>query len=221
MARTIGGGRDVDPLGFEITGGCREAPRASRAGRGDAMRTVPLSLSHSAPMVACAVLASGRDPRVGVDIERVGRNILDVLPRFTTAEERAAITTSRRPVLTAVLVWTLKEAAVKCLKGGVRDLRRLAVALDPAGSGADIIVLADGRPAESMRGGYRVLGRYVVAWATPAMTCPVTIAVARLERRRRDSLVGSLRLVRTIQTQRRRKSPMTSATRMGSASRSK
>jgi len=92
---------------------------------------VHFNVSHTAGLVAVAV---GPVP-VGVDVEATdtGRDIVGLVSRFFAAEEReqfAALPETSR--MTAFLRgWTCKEALLKGIGSGVRDLQNCAVCLDP------------------------------------------------------------------------------------------
>ncbi|MDZ7806945.1 MAG: 4'-phosphopantetheinyl transferase superfamily protein [Gracilimonas sp.] len=79
----------------------------------DGDRKLFVSFSHSQEMVFCAFSES---LDVGVDTETIGRNIPErVLNRVLDQNEKQALEN-----LNPLQIWTLKEAAVKCLGTGLR-----------------------------------------------------------------------------------------------------
>ena len=116
-----------------VTLGCqpREVPiTVSPDGKPEA-DGVHFNVSHTAGLVAVAV---GTVP-VGIDVEAAdaGRDIAGLVNRFFATEEREQFARLPEPLrMTAFLRgWTCKEALLKGIGSGVRDLQNCAVCLDP------------------------------------------------------------------------------------------
>ncbi len=116
-----------------VTLGChpREVSLAVTADGKPMCDGVHFNVSHTAGLVAVAV---GPVP-VGIDVEvaDAGRDIVGLVNRFFAEEEReqfARLPEQLRP--SAFLRgWTCKEALLKGIGSGVRDLQNCAVCLDP------------------------------------------------------------------------------------------
>ena len=107
------------------------APYAALRG---ARLPVSLSISHSGGRAFCA-LADLAGTAVGADIEVVEPRPLSLAEQFFTPEELADVLA--RPLaerdLWMTLVWSAKEAYLKCIREGLRvDTRALAVELPAA-----------------------------------------------------------------------------------------
>lgn len=89
------------------------------------------NVSHTAGLVAVAV---GPVP-VGIDVEAADprRDVAGLVHRFFAAEEREQFATLPEPLRMPAFLrgWTCKEALLKGIGSGVRDLQNCAVCLDP------------------------------------------------------------------------------------------
>jgi 4'-phosphopantetheinyl transferase len=92
---------------------------------------VHFNVSHTAGLVAVAV---GPGP-VGIDVEAAdaGRDVVGLVNRFFAAEEREQFARLPEPLRPPAFLrgWTCKEALLKGIGSGVRDLQNCAVCLDP------------------------------------------------------------------------------------------
>jgi len=91
---------------------------------------VEFNVSHSADWV---VLAFGRNLQVGVDVEKIKRelDLFSIASRYYTPEEVALMTSADDPHMVFFQLWARKEAYVKAQGSGVfRDLKNLRVPLD-------------------------------------------------------------------------------------------
>ena len=91
--------------------------------------TVDISIAHTPGMIAAAIAVNGR---IGIDIERVGRDLSeDFTESVFTAEEHDLAARSGEGPLTMLRFWCGKEALAKALGTGLRynpsDLRVRAV----------------------------------------------------------------------------------------------
>jgi len=128
-----------------------------------------VSLSYCEGIVACAVQGIGCKGRVGVDIERIAPEILEVVERFTLPSERQELARASHEELTATLFWSFKEAAIKCLGGLIANRRAFEVRLNPGRQSASILVrgsaLFESR-VEELRGRFRILREHVLVWVS-------------------------------------------------------
>lgn len=111
--------------------GCSEngkpfhAPPA--AGRNDPGAAVAFNVSHSGDWV---VLAFGRNRQVGVDVEKIRRDldVLKISGRYFTVEETALIEAADDPYRAFFHHWARKEAYVKAVGSGLfRELSSFSV----------------------------------------------------------------------------------------------
>lgn len=78
---------------------------------------IHFNLSHCKESVACIVA----DVPVGVDVESIGRYSKSVTRYCMSDEEVCTIESSASPQETFTLLWTKKEAVVKCTGSGIND----------------------------------------------------------------------------------------------------
>jgi 4'-phosphopantetheinyl transferase len=100
---------------------------------------------------------------VGADVEMIEPRPLSLAEQFFAADELAALLArpeAERDLL-ITLVWSAKEAFLKCIKEGLRvDTRAIAVALPEETSGAEVW-----RPLEvAARGDLTGAGRSYKSW---------------------------------------------------------
>lgn len=69
-----------------------------------------ISITHSSNMVAIYL----SEKVIGIDIDRIDRNIDKVIPRFATPSEMKWIKNNDQPQLIKMLLWCAKEAIYKC-----------------------------------------------------------------------------------------------------------
>jgi 4'-phosphopantetheinyl transferase len=115
---------------------------------GDDASHASFSLTHTRGMVACAV-TTGADVGVGVDIERIDRevDVARIASRFFAASEIGGLARVDEPLRRHRFfdVWTLKEALVKALGGSL--LRSLdAAAFDVERLDADNTIVLSAPP---------------------------------------------------------------------------
>lgn len=116
-----------------VTLGChpREVAFAVSADGKPLCDGVHFNVSHTAGLVAVAV---GPVP-VGIDVETTdaGRDIAGLVNRFFAPEERAQFAALPERLRRSAFLrgWTCKEALLKGIGSGVRDLQNCAVCLDP------------------------------------------------------------------------------------------
>ena len=116
-----------------VTLGChpRDVPLAISADGKPICDGIHFNVSHTAGLVAVAV---GPVP-VGIDVEAAdaGRDIVGLVNRFFAEEEREqfARLPERLHRVAFLRGWTCKEALLKGIGSGVRDLHNCAVCLDP------------------------------------------------------------------------------------------
>jgi hypothetical protein len=145
---------------------------------------VELSLSHCPGMTVCGTLAVGVGGHVGVDVEQVAPEILEMVDRFTLPAERHQLAGAGDEAAAAALLWSLKEAAVKCLSGRVVRRKAFRVECDWQASAARVILLdplAVGQFGPELVAGFDLQPPHVLAWtAAPSwLTRPVTLATIR------------------------------------------
>lgn len=101
--------------------GIEEAPAFCYGEHGkpdlEAYPDIHFNISHCREAVACIVA----DVPVGVDVESVGRYSESVARYCMSDDEVNEIESSASPQETFTLLWTKKEAAVKCLGTGIND----------------------------------------------------------------------------------------------------
>ena len=91
--------------------------------------TVDISIAHTSGLVAAAIAVNGR---IGIDLERIGRDLTDDFSRsvFTPEEQELAAQSGEGPT-TLLRFWCAKEALAKALGTGIRyspsDLRTRAI----------------------------------------------------------------------------------------------
>ena len=92
---------------------------------------IHFNVSHTAGLVAIAVAPVP----VGIDVEAAddGRDIVGLVNRFFAEEERAQFARLPERLRRSAFLrgWTCKEALLKGIGSGVRDLQNCAVCLDP------------------------------------------------------------------------------------------
>ncbi len=100
-------------------------PHALGAWQDRARETVDISIAHTSGLVAAAIAVNGR---IGIDLERIGRDLTDDFSRsvFTLDEQELAAQSGDGPA-TLLRFWCGKEALAKALGTGIRyspsDLR--------------------------------------------------------------------------------------------------
>ncbi|MEI6210734.1 MAG: 4'-phosphopantetheinyl transferase superfamily protein [bacterium] len=100
-------------------------PHALGAWQDRARETVDISIAHTSGLVAAAIAVNGR---IGIDLERIGRDLTDDFSRsvFTLEEQELAAQSGDGPA-TLLRFWCGKEALAKALGTGIRyspsDLR--------------------------------------------------------------------------------------------------
>ena len=118
-----------------VTLGChpRDVPLALSADGKPVCDGVHFNVSHTAGLVAVAV-AVGPVP-VGIDVEAAdaGRDVVGLVNRFFAEEEREQFARLPERLRRSAFLrgWTCKEALLKGIGSGVRDLQNCAVCLDP------------------------------------------------------------------------------------------
>ena len=88
---------------------------------------ISLSISHSGPCSFCA-LSAARDASVGADIEMIEPRPLSLAEQFFTREELAQVMAAPEGERDALitLIWSAKEAFLKCVREGLRvDTRKI------------------------------------------------------------------------------------------------
>jgi len=116
-------------------------PHAIGAWQDRTRETVDISIAHTSGMVAAAIAVNGR---IGIDLERLGRDLTDDFSRsvFTPEEQELAAQSGEGPN-TLLHFWCAKEALAKALGTGIRyspsDLRARTI---DAGTGRIEIELA-------------------------------------------------------------------------------
>ena len=104
-------------------------PHALGAWQDRTRETVDISIAHTAGLVAAAIAVNGR---IGIDLERLGRDLTDDFSRsvFTPEEQELAAQSGEGPN-TLLRFWCAKEALAKALGTGIRynpsDLRTRAI----------------------------------------------------------------------------------------------
>lgn len=116
-ALSIEGGRRPQEWEFQNAAGGKPAIVSAQAGR----PPLVFNLAHTDGLVACVV---GRGASAGIDVERVPRNadVLEVAERyFAPAEVRSLHEVAQHDRLARFAeLWTLKEAYIKALGGGLQ-----------------------------------------------------------------------------------------------------
>jgi phosphopantetheinyl transferase/malonyl CoA-acyl carrier protein transacylase len=104
-------------------------PHALGTWRDRTRETVDISIAHTSGLVAAAIAVNGR---IGIDLERLGRDLTDDFSRsvFTPEEQELAAQSGEGPT-TLLRFWCAKEALAKALGTGIRyspsDLRARTV----------------------------------------------------------------------------------------------
>jgi phosphopantetheinyl transferase len=168
----------------EIVVGERGKPMGRLPGPLGASLMVELSLSHCPGMTVCGTLAVGVAGQVGVDAERVDPEILEIVDRFTLPAERCQLAGAGDEAAAAALLWSLKEAAIKCLGGRVVRRKAFRVECDWQARAARVILLdplAVRHFGRELVAGFDLQPAHVLAWtAAPAwLTHRVTLARIR------------------------------------------
>jgi phosphopantetheinyl transferase len=97
--------------------------------------TLPISISHCGATFA-ATVALHRASRVGVDVERVDPQLLEIAQRFCTGDELAWLMAQEDRVLAATLLWSGKESAIKWAAGATLRRRSYVVSVSEDGRSA-------------------------------------------------------------------------------------
>jgi 4'-phosphopantetheinyl transferase len=142
----------------------RSAPDgAPEAFVGSERAPVSIALSHSGGTGFCAVAASG--VLLGCDLEAVQPRAREFLYDYFAEEERAFM--ARAPVaeqaMTATLLWSAKESALKCLREGLRrDTRGVLVRIEEgSGQGWNALDVRDLESSRLFRGWWRCVEGFV------------------------------------------------------------
>jgi phosphopantetheinyl transferase len=69
-----------------------------------------ISISHSSELVVILLA----ETRVGVDVESLGRNTVQIASRYLSEAELQEVEKSNNPAFTRILYWSAKEALYKC-----------------------------------------------------------------------------------------------------------
>ena len=104
-------------------------PHALGAWQDRTRETVDISIAHTSGLVAAAIAVNGR---IGIDLERLGRDLTDDFSRSVfTPEEQELAAQSGEGQNTLLRFWCAKEALAKALGTGIRynpnDLRARAI----------------------------------------------------------------------------------------------
>jgi 4'-phosphopantetheinyl transferase EntD len=110
-----------------------QAPMATVTGR--QRLALPISISHCGATIA-ATVALHQATRVGVDVERIDPQLLEIAQRFCTGDERAWLMTQYNRVLAATLLWSCKESAIKWASGATLRRRSYVVCVSEDGQSA-------------------------------------------------------------------------------------
>ena len=122
--------------------------------------TPSVSISHTRHYAASAVAVAGQ---VGVDIERVEPRPLDQVRFFVSPEELPLLDSFLGGGETALTgLWTLKEAALKAIRVGLR-IPPTAVTVDVGADAAIRIGIADGGTHRVARGWVALTDDYLAA----------------------------------------------------------
>ncbi len=122
-------------------------PHALGAWQDRTREIVDISIAHTGGLVAAAITVNGR---IGIDLERLGRDLTDDFSRsvFTPEENELAAQSGDAPT-TLLRFWCAKEALAKALGTGIRynpgDLRTHA--FDPATGRAELELAGQWRDA--------------------------------------------------------------------------
>lgn len=127
---------------------------------------VSLTLSHSEGRAMAAV--AGDALAIGCDIELVESRSDEFVRDYFTPTERAAIDAAgpEGRALTATLMWSAKESALKALRVGLRFDTRSVEVRPCRGAEEDgwlALEVSAGRPGRSFRGWWRESGGFVLA----------------------------------------------------------
>lgn len=135
-----------------------------------------ISLSHSGGLAVCA-LASPEIRWLGCDLERVEPRSQDLIEQFFTQSEQRRVHAAREDerALTACLIWSAKESALKALRQGLReDTRSVAVEWsEPPNTAAwrPFVVTRVETPSK-LNGRFRVLAAAGASWVLTLVAEP-------------------------------------------------
>ena len=135
-----------------------------------------LSLSHSGGLAVCA-LASRETLLLGCDLELVEPRSDDLIEQFFTEDEQRLVreAASDDRALTACLIWSAKESALKAVRRGLReDTRTVEIAWSHSPHAPDWrpFVVTRTEPPRGLSGHFRVLQAAGTAWVLTLVAEP-------------------------------------------------
>ena len=160
------------PEAIEILAADDGAPYALSGGRSLGLG---LSLSHTAGKALC--LVGDDDTAFGCDLERVEPRSAEFVDSYFTARESEQVERAEARPLTANLIWSAKESALKALRCGLRaDTRSVEVELGAAAGGGGTFEVYDRASGRRFAGLWRRIDDLVATLVvTPPLEAPVEL----------------------------------------------
>ena len=165
-------GRPTDPLGLRSIS-IRNAPDgAPETLIDDHDGELVVAMSDRADWAVAAVLDGG--DRIGCDLELVEPRSQAFIDDYLTSPERTRVKDSGEPELTANLVWSAKESALKVLRTGLRrDTRTVEVFYEDGASPAEWRPLTvNSAEGQTMPGWWIRYGEFVLTVVAAVPTSP-------------------------------------------------
>lgn len=130
-----------------------------------------IAMTDRADWAVCAVVRG--QMRVGCDLELVEPRTAAFISDYLTGAEQETVATSAEPDLTANLIWSAKESALKVLRTGLRrDTRTVEVQLPSAGVAGWQPLEVRSVEGRIFPGWWARFGQFVLTIATEEATSP-------------------------------------------------
>ena len=130
-----------------------------------------IAMTDRADWAVCAVVRG--QMRVGCDLELVEPRSAAFVSDYLTGIEQETVANSAEPDLTANLIWSAKESALKVLRTGLRrDTRTVEVKLPSAGTAGWQPLEVNSVEGRTFPGWWARFGQFVLTVATEEATSP-------------------------------------------------
>jgi len=169
VALSVGLGDTVEGLGLvEISNAADGSPRARAPGAG----ALSISSTDRAGWAVTAVLR-GEAP-IGCDLELVEPRSAAFVRDYFTERERRLVSAAPLPSnVTANLIWSAKESALKVLRTGLRkDTRSVEIGLELGGDDGWRPLTVTHSRSETMTGWWRRYGAFLLTFASASAHPP-------------------------------------------------
>lgn len=140
------------------------APEFSVDGRADIARDLNVSIAHTDGTAVAAVARTARSGTVGVDIEPTRPLPLALARYVLRPSEAELLSDDDRPHPTPLVIWTVKEAALKAARDFCTSMRDIELRWDDA-CRLGARVAGARAPVHTLTVAHRATGRYTIALA--------------------------------------------------------